>query len=707
MPSVLWCTGMQGGGYRTIITINEDWTFLSMDGVETTADLPHTWNGRDGQDGGDDYRRETCRYRRIFDMPRFDAASQCVYLEFLGVNASADVTLNGRHIMHHDGGYATFRADITDALAARNTLEVAVDNGVNDRVYPQQADFTFYGGVYRDVRLLIVPKEHIDLDYHGGHGVRILPSVRGVDGVVNVRTWHSNAIDMHVEVRLVDADGLVVAQGHGDEVTLTIPDVRLWDGVDDPYRYTARVALVRDGCGETAAGDDRTGGDDARLHGRDAHMRERVGVKGDRDVDGGDHDHDSDPASSRGTIVDEVAIPFGVRTFRVDPRRGFILNGRPYPLHAVTRHQDRPGIGNALSDREHDQDMALIREMGANAIRLAHYQHDQYFYDLCDRYGIIVWAEIPYISRHMPAGRANTISQMTELIVQNHHHPSIITWGVSNEITIATRDRQDMLDNHHELNRLCHRLDPTRPTTLACYAMCSPFDKVAHITDLVGWNLYLGWYVPGLFLNDLWISLFHLLFPLRRLGYSEYGCEGMPNLHSSHPRRGDQTEEYQCRYHEFMLECFERHPYLWITCAWTMFDFASDARDQGGEPGMNHKGLVTFDRRTRKDAFYLYKAYWGTEPFVHLCGKRYVNRAERVTTVKVYSNLPQVRLYANGTLIGGNCGKVSTFRVPIHGETKLEAVSGDCRDSCTIRSVAKPDPDYRLDAGRNSARNWT
>ncbi len=653
--------------YRSTVTINHDWVFTSADGVTMHVDVPHTWNASDGQDGGDDYYRGTCHYRKLFDIPAFNRDTQCVYIEFCGVNASADVILNGHHIVHHDGGYSTFRADITNALEAHNVLDVAVDNGVNNHVYPQKADFTFYGGIYRDVRLLIVPQMHIDVDYYGGYGVKITPSVHGKNASVRVQTWHNATQLPHsVQVRINDANGITVAHGTGDDVSIMIPHVHLWDGIDDPYLYTAQVSLV-----------------------------------------------------CNNTVVDEVMLPFGVRTFHIDPQHGFFLNGRHYPLHAVTRHQDRKNVGNAITEREHDEDIALIREMGANAIRLAHYQHDQHIYDLCDQYGLIVWAEIPYISQHMPEGRTNTISQMTELIVQNHHHPSIVTWGLSNEITITPTSKHDMLSNHRELNQLCHHLDSTRPTTMACYAMSLPFNKVSHIADLVGWNLYLGWYVPGLFLNDLWISAFRLLFPHRRLGYSEYGCEGMINLHSSHPRRGDYTEEYQCRYHEFMLKCFERHPNLWIVSVWTMFDFASDARNEGGEPGINHKGLVSFDRQVKKDSFYLYKAYWSTEPFVHICGRRYVNRAERVTTVKVYSNLPHVELYANGVKINASTkhtsskhtntrsSKIFRFRVPLHGEVTLEAVAGDCRDTCTVRAVTTPDSTYRLHNGHSSARNWT
>ena len=638
---------------REIVNLNQDWHFTGQDGKEISVNVPHTWNNFDGQDGGNDYYRGTCHYRKNFAKPAFQAGEERIYLEFRGVNASADVELNGKKVCHHDGGYSTFRADITDLLAEENDLRVAVDNSKNDTVYPQVADFTFYGGIYRDVLLVKVNKDHFEMDHWGGEGLKTTPTVDGKDGKVRVESFHS-AEGAQVCVELLDAEGKTVASGTGADLTLTISQVHLWDGLKDPYLYTAVARLERDG-----------------------------------------------------VVKDEVRARFGVRTFRMDPDKGFFLNGRSYPLRGVCRHQDRRDMGNAISEAEHREDMDLIREIGANTIRLAHYQHDQFFYDLCDEYGMVVWAEIPYISSHMNNGRQNTFDQMQELIVQNYNHPSIVTWGLSNEITISTKDKADMLDNHRKLNDFCHKMDPTRPTTLACYAMCGPFNKVAHISDIVSWNLYLGWYVPGLKLNDLWMSFFHWKYPKRCLGYSEYGAEAMTNLHSSKPKRGDHTEEYQAIYHEYMLECFERHPFLWATHVWNMFDFAADARDQGGEPGMNHKGLVTFDRKIKKDSFYIYKAWWSDEPFVHLCGSRYVDRPEEVTEVKVYSNQPKVALYHNGKLVGEQTGKrIFKFRVTLEGENNLEAVAGDCRDTSFIRKVDAPNPAYTLQKGKSKSQNW-
>ena len=634
--------------------INDNWLFRYHDGTETVLNIPHTWNAKDGQDGGNDYWRGTCVYEKIFSAPDHSPEER-VYLQFDGVNTSAAVTLNGAVVMTHDGGYSTFRCDITDYLKPDNHLAVAVDNSVNDRVYPQKADFTFYGGIYRTVKLIVVNQHHFDLDHFGGPGIAVHAEVTGKDAAVWVRTWH-NAENGTVSILLKDADGNVVAAGQGTDTEILIPNVHLWDGLEDPYLYTCEATLTVEGA-----------------------------------------------------VVDAVSARFGARYFHVDPQKGFFLNGRSYPLRGVCRHQDWKGIGNALHKQHHDTDMAMIREIGANTIRLAHYQHDQYFYDLCDEYGFVVWAEIPYISEHMPNGRENTISQMKELIIQNYNHPSICVWGISNEITISTKDKKDMMDNHRVLNDLIHEMDPSRPTTLACYAVCGPFNPVAHkVSDIVSWNLYLGWYVPGMFLNNFWVDFFHWKYPNRCLGYSEYGCECMPNLHSAHPRRGDQSEEYQCLYNEYMLKFFHKRPFMWATHLWNMFDFAADARNQGGEPGMNHKGLVTFDRKTKKDSFYIYKAWWSKEPFVHICGKRFVDRVETINEVKVYSNQDTVTLYANGKKVATKTGNyVFTFKVHNLGQMQLEAVSGDLRDTAVIRHVVKPNMSYKLPKDGGNGGNWT
>ena len=582
---------------REITKIMKGWEFTGPDGTTTTVDLPHTWNARDGQDGGNDYWRGTCIYRTRFAAPQFNTASHQVWIQFDGVNASAHVVLNGSPVCNHDGGYSTFRANITELLRDENELTVEVDNSKNDRVYPQKADFTFYGGIYRDVSLMVVSKNHFTLDYFGGPGIRITPTVQGADASVQVTTWHDG--EGEVSIELLDAAGNTVATGKGPDITLTIFNAHLWNGVKDPYLYSCKARLV-----------------------------------------------------VNGTVEDETTTRFGVRSFKVDPKKGFFLNGKSYPLHGVSRHQDRKGLGNAITREMHDEDMALIKEIGANTIRLAHYQHDQYFYDLCDEVGMVVWAEIPYISEHMPNGRENTISQMKELIIQNYNHPSIMFWGISNEILIGGIS-QELVERHHDLQKLCKELDPTRSTTIAHVSHTPTDGPMHHITDLESYNHYFGWYGGKIEDNGPWLDKFHAEHPDICLGVSEYGCEGIINWHSSTPQCKDYTEEYQAVYHEYMAQAFEDRPWIWASHVWNMFDFAVPMWSRGGVPARNLKGLMTFDRKIKKDSYYWYKANWSKSPVLYLTQRRNTDRERKQTSVTVYSNIGTPKVYLNGKELTG------------------------------------------------------
>ena len=522
--------------------------------------------------------------------------------------------------------------------------------GARSRAYPQKADFTFYGGLYRDVNLIVVPAAHFELGYCGTPGIRVTPIVdlETKSAQVTVETWQVGEGAVTITAA-GQSQTVAPVDGHAQAV-FTIENVHLWDGVDDPYLYTATAAL-----------------------------------------DSGD----------------EVSTRVGCRKFEIDPQKGFLLNGRSYPLRGGSRHQDRQGVGNALTLEHHKEDMAIIRELGANTLRLAHYQHAQEFYDLCDENGIIVWAEIPYITMHMQNGRASTLSQMEELIVQNYNHPSIAVWGLSNEITAASAVNEELLENHRALNDLCHRLDATRPTTMADVFMLEIESPILEIPDVNSYNLYFGWYLGELEQNDEFFDEYHEKYPDRAIGFSEYGADANPQYQSAAPEKGDYTESYQCVYHEHMLAMIEERPWLWATHVWNLFDFAADGRDEGGKNGQNQKGLVTFDRKQKKDAFYLYKAAWNkTEPFVHLCGSRYVDRTEDVTEVKVYSNQSEVSLYVDGRLLATQTGKtVFKFQVPISGEHSIEARSGDVCSVMLVRKVDAPNPDYTL-PGRAAVVNW-
>ena len=648
---------------RKLININSGWSFLK-DTKEIPAKLPaewevvnvpHTWNNIDGMDGGSDYFRGTCNYAKVnkkADLPEAD----CYYLEINGAASSADVYINGKAMAHHDGGFSTWRVNITEELTEETLIVVAVDNAANSTVYPQVADFTFYGGIYRDINIIAVAESHFDLDYYGGKGLVITPAIEGKDAKVKVETYITNKKDTHkVHVVLKDAEGATVAGAISDDTTveLEIKDVHRWHGRKDPYLYTCEVELIDDE-----------------------------------------------------TVVDVVSSRFGCRTFEIDPQNGFILNGEEYPLRGVSRHQDRIGFGNALLKEHHDEDMDLICEVGATTIRLAHYQHDQYFYDLCDERGMVIWAEIPYISAHMATGRENTISQMKELVVQNYNHPSIVVWGLSNEITINGHNDPDLIENHRILNDLVHDMDKTRLTTMAIVSMCPMDAEYIQIPDTVSWNHYFGWYGGTTDQNGPWFDEFHKKFPNLPVGCSEYGCEAL-NWHNSNPQQGDYSEEYQAYYHEELIKQLFTRKYLWATHVWNMFDFGADSRGEGGENGQNHKGLVTIDRKYKKDAFYAYKAWLSDEPFVHLCGKRYINRVEDVTKVTVYSNQPEVELFANGVSLGKKTAEdhFFYFEVPNAGETKLEAVAGACKDESVINKVEEFDNSYRL-VEKNAILNW-
>jgi len=649
---------------RTITNINRKWAFTkqtteipaSIDSKWDFVSLPHSWNALDGQDGGNDYFRGTAIYAKELDKEDLPDAEK-YYIEINGANSSADLYVNGKKFAHHDGGYSTWRCDITSEIAQKTMLVLAVDNAPNDTVYPQVADFTFYGGLYRDVNVIGVAESHFDLDHFGGPGIKVTPTVDGDNANVEVEVFLTNAkMGQYLQYTVLDAEGNVVANVATDDrkINISIENVRLWNGRKDPYLYTVEVNLVEDK-----------------------------------------------------EILDNISTRFGCRTFAIDPEKGFILNGEAYPLRGVSRHQDHWGIGNALLREHHEEDIQYILEMGATTIRLAHYQHDQYFYDLCDETGLVIWAEIPYISQHMPTGRDNTISQMKELIVQNYNHPCIVVWGLSNEITMKGDSDPDLLENHRILNDLCHEMDKTRLTTIAAVSPCPINSPYIQIPDVVSYNHYFGWYGGDTSMNGPWFDKFHKTHPNIPIGISEYGCEAL-NWHTSDPKQGDYTEEYQAYYHEELIKAIHERPYLWATHVWNMYDFGADARAEGGENGQNHKGLMTFDRKYKKDSFYAYKAWLNPEPMVHICGKRYIDRVENMTKVTVYSNQKTVELLANGQSLGvqeNNGLPFFYFDVPNAGVTHLVAKAGELTDESVINKVDTFNEAYRL-RERSAILNW-
>ena len=659
---------------RNVINLNQDWKFIQQDaGLPEslpadwqTVQLPHSWNAIDGQDGNGSYDRGKYWYAKTFETPKQPLPGGKVFVEILAAGQQATVYVNGTEVTYHEGGYSTFRADITSLCKeeGENLLVVACSNEYKDSVYPQSADFTFYGGLYRGVNLISVPEAHFDLEYYGGPGIQVTPKPCDCGGATfEIVTYVKNTDEnFTVLYSVLDAEGKEVASGcrpaDSTGITLYVPDVKKWD-IDSPYLYTVKAALQR-----------------------------------------------------RNETYDEISTRAGVRSFSCDPQKGFIINGKETPLRGVSRHQDMLYKGNALTKEDHYRDAELIKELGANTIRLAHYQHNQYFYDACDELGFIVWAEIPFISvfNKDPEAHQNCISQLKELIIQNYNHPSICFWGISNEILIGGISEK-LVENHKELNALAKELDPTRLTTIAHVSMTPVESPMHHITDVESYNHYFGWYGGKMEDNGPWLDNFHKVHPDICLGLSEYGCEGIITYHGPNPACKDYSEEYQALYHEHMAKVLDERPWIWSSHVWNMFDFGCAARNEGGVAGRNNKGLMTIDRKTKKDSYYIYKAYWNKEPMVHLCGKRYAQRAGETTQIRVYSNLPTVTLYLNGEKVGEQTAeKVFVFEVALaDGFNTIVAEAGDLKDTMTLEKVEKEPSIYVLPEVNERAEgvaNW-
>lgn len=652
---------------REIISLNENWTLSFPKGDHATeqVNLPHTWNAVDGNDGNGSYLRTTGVYTRTFTAPKQPREGGRTYVEVLAAALNSTVKVNGQVATTHEGGFSIFRADVTDLChEGENELTIEVSNEDTPSMYPSSADFTFYGGLYRGVNLISVPNAHFDLDYYGGPGMMVT-TVPTEDGGANftIKSFVTNpADDLTVMYSIEDCFGREVAsavRGSADtEVTIYVPDAQLWS-MDEPNLYTVIATLQRNN-----------------------------------------------------EEVDEIAANVGVRSFKVTPDEGFSINGVPTPLRGVSRHQDRVFEGNALTAEEHYDDAMLIKELGANTIRLAHYQHSQDFYDACDEIGFAVWAEIPFISvfKKGEGAHKHVMEEMKELIIQNYNHPSIMFWGISNEILIGGIS-QELVDTHHDLEKLCKELDPTRLTTIAHVSTTPVNGPMHHITDLESYNHYFGWYGGKMEQNGPWLDQFHAEHPDICIGISEYGCEGIINWHSNTPQCKDYTEEYQALYHEHMAQVFEDRPWVWASHVWNMFDFGCAARNEGGVSGRNNKGLVTMDRKTKKDSYFVYQAYWTQTPMVHIAGRRHAQRAGETTEIKVYSNQDTVVLYVNGKEVGQQTAhRVFKFNAALNeGFNTIVAVAGDVKDSITLEKVAEEPGYYTLpefNERQEGVANW-
>jgi beta-galactosidase/beta-glucuronidase len=640
-------------GSRGVTDLVAEWMFATGDHLAaaksdfddagwTRVTLPHTFTVETG-DG--EYYRGPGWYRRAFEIAAIRPERK-LFVEFDGAALVADVHLNGRKVCRHEGGHAAFRCDLTPALAVgRNVLAVRVDNSPTRTVTPLGGDFTVFGGLYRPVSLIETDNVHFDLLDYGGPGVYVRASEIGENSariLVTARVANEGGPRSRVPVyvAILDAEGREVARSsgtatvapgavHSIELSLSLASPRLWDGVRDPYLY--RVVA-------------------------------RLG-------DGGD----------------TVSVPLGVRSFAFDPERGLFLNGRPYPLRGVNlMHSARPGKGTAVTREEIAEDYAIMREMGSTGVRMVHFQHPQASYEEADRLGLAAWTEIGINSEieDTPEFRANAVQQMRELIAQTFNHPSVVLWGLGNEVYADDPKVERVLRLLHDTAKAA---DPTRPTA---YAHCCQADDhpKALVSDVIGFNRYYGWY-PHEGTMDSWATGFHAAHPKRPFAVSEYGA-GASILHQQDPPpdwvepvSGWHPEQYQTRYHEQNWLALEDKPYLWGTFVWVGFDLASARRHEGDRRGINDKGLVTYDRRVRKDAWYWYQAWWSDEPMIHITSRRFTQRSDPAVTVKAYTNAAGATLFVNGQEVGRQVAKDRTVSWPVTlregaNEIEVRAVEG-------------------------------
>ena len=599
---------------QTMSPADPNWIDSSWQAVS----IPHCWGWQEAQQGKDYYRGPGW-YRRELDVT--PEAGKRYFLRFEAASLVADVYLNGKSLGEHRGGFGAFCFEITKQLSetGTNLLAVRVDNTKFPDIAPLSGDFSVYGGLYRPVHLFVTAEENFTPTDHGSSGVAWLQtSVSKKQAVMDVTAQISNGTKqkqpMTVVASVFDANGILVASNQ-DSVALApnatvpyflrviVPQPHLWNGRKDPYLYKAVVEL--------------------------------------RAADG---------------LVDSVEHRIGLRYYSIDPDKGFFLNGQPYNLHGVDRHQDFMNKGWAISEADMDEDISLIKEIGATVIRCAHYQHSDYFYSLCDKAGILVWAEIPQVNEInvSPEFEETSRNQLLDLIRQNVNHPSIFVWSLFNELRAGRPDPHRELQ---DLKTVANGEDPTRPTIAAtCTADLPQMNK---IPDLLGWNIYPGWYSGWGTKEDFGASLDKRCMDSRHGGIciSEYGAGANTAQHEQNPAQPKPAgqwhpEEWQSEVHENAWAAMKERPFIWGTFVWCMFDFAVSTRHEGDQPGLNDKGLVTRDRKTKKDAFYFYKANWSDEPTLYITDRRFTERTNAVTDVKVYSNAKKVELLVNGVSLG-------------------------------------------------------
>lgn len=656
---------------RIVQPILKDWTFRKGQDEAVQVSLPHCYNAVDGQDGSPMYRGEGT-YTKTWTLTEAEAG-KTHYLEVGAAALCAEVRVNG--VLCYEGkcGYAMFRVKLEPNVhVGENTIEIKAMNPINNRVYPAMADFSFYGGVYRNVSIITDDDVHFcELD-GSRDGIILEPTVEA-DGTGRLRVTASvcaekGEIEGEFRVAVVDAAGAVVACASSPAAAcctaeLTLPGVHLWNGVADPYLYTTVVTLC-------------------------------------------------DPAGSE---TDERRLSTGFRTIGYDAERGFLLNGKPCQLRGVARHQDFGGVGNAVTRAELETDLRLILEVGANSVRSSHYQHCDDWYELCDRAGLLVWAEVPVISAvpQKADADANAMQQLDLLIAQARNHCSVYCWGVQNETCMISNNPYTW-DLARRLAERCKQLDPSRMTAQANEYTTDNDCPILQHTDILGFNLYYGWYYGQIEELQGRLDAIHAANPGKPIILTEYGVDTNPRFHSLEPKANDYSEEYQLKFIGNAIRAISERSWMAGGYVWNMFDFGSAGRDEGGKKGQNQKGLITIDRQTKKDAFFLYKANWSAEPFVYAAGRRFVNRAQEATDITVLSNMQRLTLTVNGVPVAEKIveGASTVFAqialLPGENTVRVTGVNADgisCEDVICICRVAEPDASYVLPKKKTSGAN--
>lgn len=618
---------------RETINFNQGWTFkkgpFSSDPMKVSAqwnsqwnavEIPHTWNAKDMQVKVNSFYEGVGYYKKNYHAGK-NLQGKRIFLRFEGVGTCTDIYINGKLMGTHKGAYSAFAVEISTALkyGEDNEILVKADNTARPDVIPiNHSLFGVYGGMYRPVWLIITEQSNITVMDHAAPGIYITQkevSAQSADITIKVKLDNGSLQPESVVLQntIYTQDGKKVTSAHqpieltpqGTQIystTLKLKKPHLWQGRKDPYLYKVVSRLL-----------------------------------------------------SNGKVIDEVIQPLGVRKYEIVAGKGFFLNGEKYPMYGVTRHQDWWELGSALKQEHHDFDLAAIMDIGATTVRFAHYQQSDYLYSRCDSLGLIIWAEIPFVNRVTGSESENAQTQLRELIRQSFNHPSIYVWGLHNEVYQPHEYTASLTQSLHDLAKT---EDPDR-YTVAVNGYGHVEHPVNQNADIQGMNRYFGWYEKKVQDIKPWVENMEREYPWQKLMLTEYGADA--NIKHQTEYLGDALnwtkpfypETFQTMTHEYQWSIIAAHPYIIASYLWNTFDFAVPMWERGGVPARNLKGLITFDRKIKKDSYFWYKANWSKEPVLYLTQRRNTEREKKVTSITVYSNIGTPKVYLNGQELTG------------------------------------------------------